>query len=207
MGLQLVYAPQVEPVDLDELKAYCGVDDGDADWDTQLRTLLKSGRERAERITGKGLINQQWRLNLKTFPAGSVFELPLPPLNWDTVGLVGPPAKAVDSIKYLDVNNNLQTVATTEYTVDTTTTMGTIRPAYLKYWPTSLLSGWNIPNAVQVLFTAGYGATADTVPAEIRERIKDYVKYCFDRGGIDSDQEYLDRLFAGLSCGSFYQTT
>lgn len=205
MGLELLYAPQIEPVAIDEMKEFLGLDTGDADSDGIVTSLIKAGRQRAEQITGRSLITQQHRLNLRYWPANFILRLPLPPLAWDTVGIVGPPAKSVDSIKYLDASNNLQTLASTEYVVDSSTVIGTIRQAYGKYWPTTVMSAWNLPNVVQVTFTSGYGSTAASVPEEIRQRIKDYVYYCFDRRGIDRDEAYLDSLFEGLSCGSYFQ--
>lgn len=204
MGLKLIYAPQTEPVDADEVKMFLGLDTGDADSDTEVNALIKAGRERCEQITGRSLITRQYRWDMRQWPQAFVFRLPYPPLAWDTVGLAGPPVKSVDSIKYLNVASVLTTLPSTEYQIDDTTEPATIRPAYLKYWPASILSGWNLPNAVQVTFTAGYGTAAD-VPAEIKQRIKDYVFYCFDRRGFDRDEGYLDRLFEGLSCGSYCQ--
>ena len=69
------------------------------------------------------------------------------------------------TVKYLDVDGVQQTLAGTEYLVDVDSQPGYVVPAYGKAWPATYAQ----VNAVKVRYTAGYGTTADKVPAPIKQ--------------------------------------
>lgn len=190
MGLILVTAPTVEPLELEEAKQACRLyHDG---LDDLIDGLIRGGRERCERLTNRALISQVWKLTMDRWPPCRVIELPKPPLI------------SVSSVKYVaQGTGTLTTLATNQYVVDTNTEPATITPAFngssaQVIWPNLRVQ----LNAVEVTFTAGYGTSADSVPAEIKERIKTYVVHCLRRPEM-TDEEYLDRVFAGFSCGTF----
>jgi hypothetical protein len=74
------------------------------------------------------------------------------------------PARAVESITYIDPSGEEQTLAEADYIVVTSTSPGFIVPAAGKSWP----SVGRHPEAVRVTFSAGF----DAVPANITVAIK-----------------------------------
>lgn len=147
MGLILKVAPSVEPVTLAEAKLHCKVDG--ADDDTLLTALIFAARQQAEHRTNRALVSQQWEYTLDQFP--DLIELPKPSLI------------SVQSVKYLDDNGALQTLANTEYQVVISELVGYLKPAYGKAWPSCRIQ----PDSVAVAYTCGYGDSA-AVPQSIK---------------------------------------
>lgn len=150
MPLALVALPSTEPVTLAEAKAHLRVTATDDD--TLVDSLIATARQWVEDFTRRALITQTWDYTLDAF--ADEIEIPLPPL------------QSVNSVKYLDVDGVEQTLAATEYTVDTAATRGLVRPAYGKSWP----SVRDQANAVTIRFIAGYG-TAAAVPGTIKAAV------------------------------------
>ena len=201
MGLQLVTGPATEPLSVDDVRPFFRlVHDGA---DSFLTPLIAAARERCERITGRALISQQWKLTLTRWPSvgaersGDDYDLGGP-----LIRLPKPPLITVDEVKYVDLNGTLTTLATNQYVVDTTTEPATISPAFQSgsnayvIWPIIRVQR----AAIQVKFTAGYGTSGADVPWEIKERIKNYVAYCFEHP-VERDERWLDTLFEGFDYG------
>src|SRR5580698_760383 len=64
--LRRVLDPIVEPVSLSDMKNYLRVDVTDDD--LLISTLISASRERAEDLTGRCLVAQQWVFNMDRFP-------------------------------------------------------------------------------------------------------------------------------------------
>lgn len=147
MSLTIFSAPAAEPVSLVEAKSHLRVTSTDDD--TLISALIVATREQAEAFTRRSLVTQTWDLTLDRFP--ETIEVPLPPL------------QSITSISYVDEEGVTQTMASSDYTVDTKSSPGRIVPAYGTSWPTTR----EIINAVTVRFVAGYGAALD-VPQAIK---------------------------------------
>ena len=150
MRTELVTAPAAEPVSLADAKAHLRVDGTDED--TAITLAIKRAREEAETRLGRALIDQTWTLYLDWFPADGEIEIPFPPLG------------SVSTVKYVDTDGVLQTLATSEYVVDTSGEKGRVYLDWEKSWPSIRVE----PNAVRVEFVAGYGAADSDVPAKFR---------------------------------------
>lgn len=99
------------------------------------------------------MITQTLDWTLDCFPRhGWVFEVPMPPL------------QSVVSIQYIDTAGATQTLATTEYKVDSKNKPGRIAEAFGKTWPATRAE----INAVTVQFTAGFGDTGNDVPENVK---------------------------------------
>jgi uncharacterized phiE125 gp8 family phage protein len=152
-------APTVEPVTKAEIKQHLRLD-GSED-DGYLDGLIAAARKHAETATGRALITQTWYARLDGFPR--IIRLPWPTL------------QTVTAVTYIDSNGTTQTLAATEYTVNTYSEPGTIIEAYGKSWPSTR----DVENCVTVEYTCGYGATAASVPEGIRHAIKMLVAHWY----------------------------
>lgn len=145
MGQTLKIAPATEPVTLAEAKLHCKVDG--VEHDAMFNTVwIPSARQQAELRTGRALVTQQWEYTLEGFLQR--IALPMPAL------------VSVQSVKYLDQNGALQTLASTEYQVVISELVGYIIPAYGKAWPGCRTQ----PDSVVIAYTAGYGLPAAVPP-------------------------------------------
>lgn len=161
--------------------------------DPTLRLLIQTARERVEQFLRRALITQTWKLTLDGFPDGDVIHLARP-------NLLG-----VTSVKYLDWDNVEQDVAATVYTTDTEHLPGRIVKLWGQSWPSARAEF----NAVRILFTAGYGATASAVPEAIKHAMKMLITDLYEQresaviGTIVAELPYMDRL---LSAYKFRET-
>jgi uncharacterized phiE125 gp8 family phage protein len=198
VALTRITDPAIEPVSVEEVKGQLNLDaDLTAD-DALLGMLITGAREYAEAYCNRSFNTQVWRMERDTFSDAMVcFERA--------------PVVSVDSIKYLDMGRNWQTI-TQPGTVGQTTTDGYDRkfalaldgavarmsPAFGYIWPITLPQ----IGAVQITYTAGYGDKPENVPTGIRNWIKMRVATQYQnreevaitsRGKIDA-LPYVDRL-------------
>lgn len=168
MPLVQIAAPSAEPISNVEAKNYLRLDADLTQDDSLIDTLISAARLYAEAYCGRSFITQQWRLVLDTFPSPQTLGVPwgkpwsIPP---QAIQLERGPVISVDSVKYLDMGGTLQTMPASQYTADLSSPQPRITPVFGSIWPVVL------PQiaAVQVNFTAGYGAAAANVPAGIRQ--------------------------------------
>ena len=147
--------PTVEPLSLAEAKAYLRVTE--ADQDVEIAALLAAARARAEGYLERALLTQTWEARLDGFWGGADLLLPYPNL------------LAITSIKYhADETDALTTVDASVYEADLVNVPGRVRLKPLQEWPTPYARA----GAVQVLYTAGYGATAAAVPTSVLQAVR-----------------------------------
>ena len=118
--------------------------------DPLLAMLIASARMSAETITRVKFITQTWELVLDAFPSVEIKS-------------VLTPVQSITSVKYLDNDGVLTTLASDQYTLDADTPPGWIIPAYNTSWPATR----DAANAVTVRMVVGYGA-APEVPQGIK---------------------------------------
>jgi len=119
-----------------------------------LDSAIITARQWAEKFTNRSFLNTSWRLTFDDF--SSDFRLPRSP------------ASSITSIKYYDSNNAQQTLSSSYYDTDFDNEPGRVEEAYGYTWPTV----YDRMNAVEVIFVAGYGAAASSVPDAIKTAIK-----------------------------------
>lgn len=164
-----------------------GVSSGSAVWDAYsidaldktdilaMHRFVRASRIYAENYTKRAFISQQWQLNYDSFPAPEI-AIPKPPLI------------SIDSVQYVDVDGNLQTlVKDTDYEVDLGGETGRINLVSGKSWPSTK----NTVNAVRIAFTAGYGASPTNVPELIAQAVRLIAGEMFERReeGIVGNEE------------------
>jgi len=138
MMLRTVAGPVVEPLDLVELKDHLRVE-VTAD-DALLAVYLNAATAKAEAETGRALVVRTLELRLDEWPADGVIRLPYPP------------ARRVDSVKYLDSAGAEQTVDPAAWQAELDSVPARVQPAYGLAWPTARA----VPGAVRVRFLAGH---------------------------------------------------
>lgn len=148
MARNCIIQPVVEPLTLAEVKLNLRQDDS-AD-DSIIAGLIAAAREQVEHRTGRALITQTWEHTWDSFPV--------------TINLSPTQIQSVLSVKYIDADGNQQTLPADQYQVDSDSAPGRIMPAYGLSWPGCK----NVPNAVRVQYTCGYGDTSAEVPAAIK---------------------------------------
>ncbi|HEY3432544.1 MAG TPA: head-tail connector protein [Rhodocyclaceae bacterium] len=164
MPYKLITAPTEEPVSLLEAKAHLRVDISDDDM--LITALITAARQFAETECQRALCTQVWQLVLDAFPGPSLLGIPAGvaySVPGHAIQLEHPPIQAIASIQYLDMGGSLQTMPNTDWKADLTSAPARITPRFGKIWPITLPE----IGAVQVNFTAGYGAATD-VPQGIK---------------------------------------
>ena len=168
MSIVLTTPPVIEPVTLDEAKTHLKVDTTDDD--TLIGTLISAARAKAEWNTGRALITQDWTFAADCWPQDNVFELPFPPL------------QSVTSVTAYALDDTAMVLDPSIYQVDTMSSPARLTLKANASPPVNLRA----LNAVQIVFTAGYGDSENDVPALIREAILEIVADMYvNRGDTD----------------------
>lgn len=154
-GIKVATAPALEPVTVSELKTYLRLDG--TTYDTMLTGYITACRDALEKHTGRTFITTALELYYDKFPA-----------NNDALILMRPPVQSVTSIVYVDEDGVSQTLSASLYRTDLVSLYPRITPAHDEDWPDTQ----DISNAVKITYSAGYGATAASVPAPLKECIK-----------------------------------
>ena len=143
MQNKIVTQPIYEPVTLAEARSHLRVTHTTED--AHINALIQAAREYCEAISRWSLATQTIEAYLDRFPCCNFIELPRPPL------------QSVTSVKYTDSAGVETTMtATTDYLVDTDSTVGRIVLPYNKSWPSATLYP---VNPIKIRYVAGYSTT------------------------------------------------
>lgn len=156
----VIAPPGVEPLTLAEAKDH--LNELDNEHDAKILQLITAARLAAEHYTSRACITQTLQVTLDQF--SDVLELPKPPL------------QSVESITYVDVDSNTQTLDPGVYRVDIKSTPGRVTLEDGQSWPETL----PVTGAVAVEFIAGYGDQGSDVPESIRQGMRVYLTKYYD---------------------------
>ena len=149
MSATLLTPPQIEPVSLSEMKAYLKIEH--ADEDDLLRAFVTSARIHLEQMLGLQFIAQTWRVVIDG-PFSSSFLVPVSPLsNILDAALISP-------------EGDVAVLGREAFAIEREQGPARIR----NQTGVVLFSGQKLQLDVEV----GFGATADDVPATLRQAIK-----------------------------------
>lgn len=154
MALKQTMAPAIEPVTLADAKAFLRVDT-DAE-DAFITSLITTARLQVETALDLALIEQEW--TLAGVGPGKVAPLRLHPL------------AEVLSVMAIDDAGNASPVS-----ADTVTTNLDVRPATVSVCPSPTQA-----QTLTIAFRAGFGATAEDVPAPIRHALLMLIAHWFE---------------------------
>lgn len=154
-------APSTAVVDTTEVKAHLRSDD--ANEDTLIASYIKAATYFAENYCRRAFLTQTWRGTFSEFPVNEL-------------RLARPPLTAVTSVSYRSASGVLTTLSPSAYTVDTSSLVGSIRPAYGTVWPSTQLDA---TDAVVVTYTCGWSTT--TIPEEAKQVVRILAAHFFER--------------------------
>ena len=164
MTAALITPPAIEPVLLDDAKAYLRVDSDDED--DFINAAIAAARVHVDTLTRRALIQQSWRGYLDNWPRTRVVTIPVAPLI------------AVESVIVYDREGNPTTVSAGDYQVDTTSV-----PGRLMLYAIIPLSERTL-NGIEIDVTAGYGASSIDVPAPLRRAMMMLIAHWFEHRGV-----------------------
>ncbi len=148
-------------VSLDEVKKFLRVK-GQAE-DVLINGLISACTKMVELEIGRSLITRTLVDRRRCFPACRIIELEFPPLI------------SVTSITYLDGAGSSQTLSSSKYSVDTSSSPGRIELNKGETWPTT----YDKINAVTITYTAGYGAASKNVEPALKLGILNLIEHYY----------------------------
>jgi uncharacterized phiE125 gp8 family phage protein len=179
-GLVLTTAPTVEPVSLAEAKLHLRVTTGDDD--QAIASMIKAARQLVEQIVDKVFLEQVWTLTLNEFPSEEYIELPVSPL------------LSITSITYTNTSGTTgQSFSSSYYLTDTTRLPGRAVLKYSYSWPDT----YDQDNVIAIVFKAGYGTAATSVPECIKTAILYTLELMYNGQAIDDAARQTIGAIAG----------
>ena len=120
--LRRITPPAIEPVTLAHAKRHARIDH---DLENALiATFAAAARQHGEHLTARQFVEAEWEIVLEAFPQGN-----------GPIALPRPPFQAVAAVAYVDLDGEEQTLADSNYHVDTDGHFGAIYPAEAAPWP------------------------------------------------------------------------
>lgn len=149
--------PLVEPVTLTEAKLHLKVDHTEDD--SLITILIQAARETIEQKTNRSLITQTRTMKMDYFPRNYGYGYKQ---DWAAITLPFGPVSSITSVKYYDEDEVQQTLSSTLYWVDSNS--GVPKVVVKDSWP----STYTMPNAVEIIYVAGYGSASSNVPKALK---------------------------------------
>lgn len=157
----LTTAPAVEPVTLAEAKLFCRIDEA-AD-DALVTALIIAARQTVEKQTGRALIEQTWTASLDRLPNALTFELMPRPL------------MSVTSIRAYNDDDTFDSIdVSADIILDAQNGRISLKDS------AAAIVGDRPTNVYQIVYKAGYGATAASVPEWAKLAIKQTVAHWYE---------------------------
>jgi len=198
--------PAVEPITVEEVRIELGITA--AGQDARIARLITAARSLAEAFTGRAFITQTLTLQLDAFPPprmpwwdgvreGSIAQWS----STEAIALPRPPLLTVTSVTWFDPNNTATVFDAANYFVDTMSEPGRIVPSLSVAWP----SGVRARAAARIVYTAGYGPTAGSVPLTVKEAILAHIRDAVERPNAAISSEGIDNArvaYGGIRTGA-----
>jgi uncharacterized phiE125 gp8 family phage protein len=180
----------IEAVDLPSAKKHLKVDPDITEDDDLIAVLITAARRKCEAETWRTFLRSTWDYAFDEFPWGAY---------WldgraNQIRIPNPPLVSVTSVTYLDDVGSSATLSGALYQA-VAGTPGVIAPAYGTTWP----YGRCRPNGVVIRYVAGYGTTADSVPATVKAAVKLLLSALYVNRG-DADVPIPGAVQALLAC-------
>lgn len=180
-----VTAPAELAVSLNMVKGHIRIEDTDVDEDALLFGLMRTAVDWTQKYLGRSLVTRTMRLTMDTPPdepwrAG--FKVGIKTTKIDrAIELPYPPLQAVTSIVTYDDADAATTFGASNYFVDTASAPGRVVLRKDAVWPSE---ADRTANAIEITYTAGYGATMGLVPEGIRQGILMLVGHLYENRDV-----------------------
>lgn len=184
MNLILLSGPLVEPVSLDEAKAWLRLDSNDED--ALLSALIVSARLTLEAYTRRFYVTQSWRMTLDVWPSAT--------LRRKTLFVPLAPMQCVAAIRLYDAEDVAQILDADAYRAPAARERGRILFREPPAQPGRAADG------VEIDIVAGYGDAASETPEPLRRAILALVAHRHENRGDDGETAArLPALVAALA--------
>jgi uncharacterized phiE125 gp8 family phage protein len=160
----LLSGPALEPISLDEAKAFLKVEM--ADDDDVIAALIAGARVHVEAQTRRALITQSWRLVRDAWPDDGRIEVLLTPL------------QAVTGVRIYRIDGTTQSLDASSFVVQQGAAPGVLSFNAPPPAPGRPICG------IELDVTVGYGDAAADVPAALRQAIRMLVAHWYDNRGV-----------------------
>jgi uncharacterized phiE125 gp8 family phage protein len=161
----LLTGPAAEPVTLAEAKLFLRVEHDDDD--DLIEALIAGSRIHVEAQTHRALITQSWRLVRDAWPDNG------------RLGVLPVPLLSLVAARTYDAAGSAHTIDTAAFTLDKASA-----PALLAFMPGALPAPGRAAAGIEVDITAGYGASAASVPEPLRQAIRLLTAHWYDNRGL-----------------------
>jgi uncharacterized phiE125 gp8 family phage protein len=167
-------AGAVQPVTLSEARSQTRADCNDED--AFLGLLISVATQAATDRLQRALVPTRYRLTLDSFPSA--------------IELLKPPIISVESVKYIGIDGEQQTLDPQDTFLDSVSEPGYLVPATGRAWPTTQ----DRINTVEVEYTAGYPDSA--IPEPIKQWILLAIGDMYDNRGRSAEKPVVPQDFA-----------
>jgi uncharacterized phiE125 gp8 family phage protein len=159
----LLTAPAVEPVTLDEARAFLRVEHNDDD--EVIAALVAGSRIHVEAQTRRALITQGWRVALDAWPrSGRLTVLPAP-------------LQTLTAARVFDADGNAQALDAQAFVPD-------VAGSTLAFAPWALPAPARAAAGIELDVRVGYGDAAVDVPEALRQAIRLLVAHWYENRGL-----------------------
>jgi uncharacterized phiE125 gp8 family phage protein len=163
MSSLLLTAPAVEPLSLDEAKAFLRVEHNDDD--EVIAGLAAASRIHVEVQTRRALITQSWRISADCWPEDG--RLPVRPA----------PLQELTAARVYDFDGNARIIDTQAFVPDRAASL-------LAFAPWALPQPGRLAAGIELDVTVGYGDTAIDVPESLRQAIRLLIGHWYESRGL-----------------------
>jgi len=193
-GNKRTVAPASEPVSLTEIQTHLRLSNVSGDELIYLNNLIFETVSELEETTGIGFITQTWQMTLDNWPGGGEQW-------WDGmrqghiseiyagggrgwITLPRYPLQSIDTVTVYaeDGTSSVVTIADT-FDVDTQQVRGRMALKSGATWPIALRT----VNAIEIVYSVGYGAGPINVPTPLRRAIRQMAGYLYEHRGDGCD--------------------
>lgn len=170
--LKLVTGPSIEPITLAEALVQCHAETGVEDsWFT---SAIVAARAAAEAFQWRAYITQTWDLTFDSLPKMPLYIPRAPLISISSITLYD---RDDDAMVYDEDIATSNPKMSTLFQIDSGTEPARIALKYNADWPSITLRSMS---AVQIRFTAGYGATAATVPPLVKSAMLLHIAHFYE---------------------------
>ena len=159
----LLTAPALEPVALDEARAYLRVEHHDDD--ETIAALIAGARIHVEATTRRALVSQSWRLTRDVWPEDG------------RIAVRPGPLQALTAARVYDFDNNAQDVDLQAFVPD-------LGGSALTFAPWALPAPGRVALGIELDVTVGYGDAAIDVPEPLRQAIRLLTAHWYENRGL-----------------------